>query len=246
MDNESFFKRKKLPTTITLLLVIICAVGAYKFYAMTDDRHLIKTVTEQTNWLENFYTLNDRYPNVNEFYSRYPEEKRVYSYTPNYAAYDHNGRSEYNDAQNFTFRYTLHNENQRGALGKKVNYDMFGGYHYTKITPCKRWQKLIDPLSIPSASSAVKSEMGNFYYNLVADFDKGTVAIVVNNVSKIILKDLKHPRFLYPNQDLGYDENSVLIVNDNEVMKYTWSEESGGTLTNLEKVADVPTTCPTI
>ncbi len=244
MDNESFFKRKKLPTVLTLLLVVICAVGAYKFYAMIDDRHIIKTVTEQTNWLENFYTLNNRYPNVKEFYNRYSDEKRVYSYTPNYAAYDRDGGSDYNDAQNFTLMYTLHNENQRGTPGKKVNYDMFGAYYYTKITPCERWQKLSG--SLPGAHFQVKSEMGNFYYNLEADFDKGTIAIVVNNVSKIILKDLKQPRFLYPKQDSGYNENSVLIVNVSEVMKYTWSEASGGTLTNAEKVADVPTTCSII
>ncbi len=225
---------------------IIALVLASQIFFYVKDEIEIKEIKAQVNWLEQFYTDNHRYPNESEFYSRFPDKNRVLSYGPNYTAFEHDSETNYNDTQNFALMYTIHNQNKPGAPGKKVNKDMIGIYDFTRVTPCKRWHKLIDSMSIPAAFTVVKSEMGNFNYQLNADFEKGTIALVANNKSKIILNDLKHPRFLHPKKDLGYNENSVLITHDNDVIKYTWSEASGGTLINPEKVADVPTTCPTI
>lgn len=220
------FITKFLLATLILVLVLGAFLKYRDWKTEKNDQLKLQEVKAEVYWIEDFYTVNSRYPSQKEFKEKFPnfgiEKER-------YIAYGLNNKDE-NPAQNFQLRYKLtSNAPKSYAIGAPE--EPFGPLPYYDIGPCTRWANL--GIGQPQALVSVYPPRVLIY----TDLNAGKIFGGSDDI--ILLVGLDKPRIFEHHID-----NKIYITNGSNVFSYDWDGKEIK-LKNPQKIGEVPKGCPT-
>ncbi len=232
-------------TIIIIILFIGILFGAFFINNYIKDQSIIRSINQKVDWIENFYTINSRYPNQEEFYKKFPNFPTETSYgksgsNSNYYSAVGLDNKEENPAQDFDLHYNLSKE-RLNAPGN--SYQDFFGYpvHYD-VRGCPRWIEL--GLENPQILTSVYPPNGPPNGLILSDLYAGEVYFITeeqNNKKIVLLSGLDKPR-LFSKYNKSDGSIKIIITDGSDVFSYDWMS-SELKLKNPQKIGQVPDRC---
>ncbi|MFA5886814.1 MAG: hypothetical protein WC863_03475 [Patescibacteria group bacterium] len=227
-------------TIIIIVLFIGIFISVSSINKNIKDQSIIKSINQKVAWIENFYTINSRYPNQEEFYKKFPNFPTETSYGKSgsnsnyYSAAGFNNKQE-NPAQDFDLHYNLSKE-RLDAPGN--SYQDFFGYpvHYD-VRGCPRWIEL--GLKNPQVLISIYPPNGL----ILSDLYAGEVYFIAeeqNNTKITLLNNLDKPRIFSEYKSDG--STKIIITSGSDVFSYDWAGPELK-LKNPQKIGQVPDKC---
>lgn len=223
---------KILKTIGIILLVMVISPIIFFTYLYVQDYLTVTSIKRTVKWVENFYSENGYYPTNSEFTNQFPKLSGYITYGKPYSYHLH---------------YNLSSMGSSLAVGEGA-MGYFGPSGEYTVEPCKRWV-------IPGTENKPTSMVYTFIKGtpfeglILADFDNQQVYFEYggNGVPEylkdkkiMLLNGVVKPRLFSTNA-----ADKIYITNGNDILSYKIVVENNSiTLSQLEKIGTVPTSCP--